>query len=195
MSALGNVRGAAVDEFLAWYGRERDLDKLVGAVRSLPADLTSKLRWEAGAPRLIPFAWYPCELIHGLFDQLLRGMDGPERDRLCREVAAHVMSTTLRGVYKAMFKAVVSPGLFAKVSPRLWRLYYDTGESVVTVEADNRHRSELSGWRGHHPFLCDINRLCGEWIYAELKCVDVSSHQLACVGRGDPSCIVLTHWQ
>jgi hypothetical protein len=194
-AGLGNIRGAAVDEFLAWYARERDAHRLASAVRALPRELAERVRWDAtGAPRLIPFAWYPCELVHGIFDGLLDGLDAPARERLSRDTADHVMDATLHGVYKAMFKAAVTPALLAKISPRLWRLYYDTGDSTIEIEADNVHRSILSGWQGHHPFLCDINRFSGDWIYRQLKCQRVRSEQVACTARGDASCVVVTSW-
>jgi hypothetical protein len=191
---LGNIRGAAVDEFLGWYSRERDPKRLSDAARSLPSHLAAKVRWDEGAPRLIPFAWYPCELVHGIFDALLGDLDATGRERLCREVADYVMDATLHGVYKSMFKAAMTPSLLAKISPRLWRLYYDTGDNQVDIDAHNVHRATLRGWRGHHPFLCEVNRFAGEWIYRQLKCQRVRSQQTACVGRGDPCCIVVTSW-
>jgi len=191
---LGNIRGAAVDEFLAWYARDRDAKRLASAVHALPRELSERVRWDAGAPRLIPFAWYPCELVHGIFDGLLAGLDDAARQQLSRDTADHVMNATLHGVYKAMFKVVVTPALLAKISPRLWRLYYDTGDSTIEIEADNAHRATLSGWKGHHPFLCQVNRFSGEWIYRQLKCQRVRSEQLACAGRGDASCVIVTSW-
>ena len=193
-AGLGNIRGAAVDEFLAWYARDRDGQALADAVRALPKKLTERVRWDAGMPRMIPFAWYPCELVHGIFDRLLAELDAEGRERLSRDTADHVMDATLHGVYKAMFKAAVTPALLAKISPRLWRLYYDTGDSTIEAESDNLHRSTLRGWKGHHPFLCEINRFSGEWIYRQLKCQGVRSEQVACTGRGDASCVIVTRW-
>lgn len=194
MGSLGNIRGAALDEFFAWYAAQRDGERLKRTVEALPAELTADVRWTDGLPRLVPFTWYPCELIHGVVDQLIEGMESWERDRFAHEIAAHVMESTLRGIYKAMFKAVVSPAMMARFSPRMWKLYYDSGESVIEVEARNRHTGIVRGWKGHHPFLCDINRHCGEWIYSSLGCQHVISRQVQCVGQGDPHCKVSTSW-
>ena len=193
-AALGNIRGAALDDFLAWYARERDAERLRSAVSSLPPLLVQSVRWTDGVPRLVPFAWYPCELVHGIIDQLTVGLSEWERQRLSREAAEYVMETTLKGVYRAIFKAIVSPTLMARFSMRLWQLYYDTGESRVTIESPTQHRSSVSSWRGHHPFLCDVNRFSTQWLYRQLGCEQVVVKQLECVDKGASQCTTLATW-
>jgi hypothetical protein len=192
--SLGNIRGAALDDFLAWYGRERDPERLRTAVVSLPPGLSDRVQWSEGLPRLVPFAWYPCELVHGILDQLTLGLSDWDRQRLSRETAEYVMETTLRGIYRAIYKAIVSPSMLARVSHRVWGLYYDTGESHVTVESKNAHRGSVKEWRGHHPFLCDVNRYSTEWMYRSLGCNQLVVKQLECVGKGAKACTTLTTW-
>jgi len=191
---LGNIRGAALDDFLAWYGRERDADRLRAAVASLPPALSQSVRWTDGLPRLVPFAWYPCELVHGIIDQLTLGLSDWDRQRLSREAADYVMETTLRGIYRAIYKAIVAPSMLARVSNRVWTLYYDTGTSAVKVESKTAHRGSVTGWRGHHPFLCDVNRYSTEWMYRSLGCDQLVVKQLECVGKGAKCCTTMTTW-
>lgn len=192
--SLGNIRGAALDDFLAWYGRERDPERLRSAVASLPPGLSQSVRWNEGLPRLVPFAWYPCELVHGIIDQLTLGLSDWDRQRLSREAADYVMETTLRGIYRAIFKAIVAPSMLARVSNRVWTLYYDTGESKVTAESKTVHRGSVTGWLGHHPFLCDVNRYSTEWMYRSLGCNQLVVKQLECVGKGAKCCTTLATW-
>ena len=191
---LGNIRGAALDDFLAWYARERDAERLRSAVTSLPPSLTQSIRWTEGVPRLVPFAWYPCELVHGLLDQLTAGLSESDRTRLAHETADYVMETTLKGVYRAIFKAIVSPAMMARFSMRIWQLYYDTGESQVTIESPTQHRTQLTEWRGHHPFLCEVNRYSTAWLYRALGCDQLAVKQIECVSRGAKRCTTLTTW-
>jgi hypothetical protein len=191
---LGNIRGAALDDFLAWYGRERDPERLKAAVMSLPPALQERVQWSEGLPRLVPFAWYPCELVHGILDQLTLGLSDWDRQRLGRETADYVMDTTLRGIYRAIYKAIVSPSMLARVSHRVWSLYYDTGESQVIVESKTAHRGSVKAWRGHHPFLCDVNRYSTEWMYRSLGCNQLVVKQLECVAKGAKACTTLTTW-
>jgi hypothetical protein len=193
-ASLGNIRGAALDDFLAWYARERDAERLRAAVSSLPAPLTRSVRWTEGVPRLVPFAWYPCELVHGVLDQLTVGLSDWERQHLARESADYVMETTLKGVYRAIFKAIVSPAMMARFSMRLWQLYYDTGESRVTIESPTKHRGQVSEWRGHHPFLCDVNRYSTHWLYRQLGCDQLVVKQIECIERGAKQCSTLATW-
>jgi hypothetical protein len=192
--ALGNIRGAGLDDFLAWYARERDAERLRAAVASLPPPLREPIQWNEGLPRLVPFAWYPCELIHGILDQLIVGMSDWDRQRLARETAEYVMERTLKGVYRAIYKAIVSPPMLARVSNRIWSLYYDTGESQVVVESKTAHRGSLVKWQGHHPFLCDVNRYSTEWLYRSLGCNQLVVKQLECVSKGAKHCTTLTTW-
>lgn len=192
--ALGNIRGAALDDFLAWYARERDPERLRAAVASLPPALKENVRWNDGLPRLVPFAWYPCELVHGLLDHVTAGLSDWDRQRLGRETAEFVMESTLKGIYRAIFKAIVSPSTLARVSNRVWGLYYDTGESQVVIESKTQHRGSLVKWRGHHPFLCDVNRYSTEWMYRALGCNQIVVKQLECVSKGAKQCTTLTTW-
>jgi hypothetical protein len=191
---LGNIRGAAFDDFLTWYARERDVERLRTAVTSLPPSLTQSVRWTEGVPRLVPFAWYPCEMVHGVLDELTAGLSEWDRTRLAREIADYVMETTLKGVYRAIFKAIVSPSMMARFSMRLWQLYYDTGQSVVTIESPTQHRGHLTDWRGHHPFLCEVNRHSSTWMYRALGCDQLVVKQLECVSRGAKRCTTLATW-
>ena len=191
---LGNIRGAAFDDFLAWYARERDAERLKAAVAALPPDLTASVRWTDGLPRLVPFAWYPCELVHGVLDELTAGLSDWDRARLAREIADTVMETTLKGVYRAIFKAIVSPSMMARVSMRVWQLYYDTGDSRITVESPTQHRAELTDWGGHHPFLCEVNRHSTAWLYRALGCDQLVVKQLECVSKGARRCTMLSTW-
>ncbi len=191
---LGNIRGAALDDFLAWYGRERDAHKLKRAVAALPEALQQSIRWNEGLPRLISFAWYPCELMHGLLDGLLDGLSDYERQRFAKETAEQVMESTLKGVYRAVFKAVGSPKMMARFGPRLWSLYYDTGVSVTTMESATSHFGTIRDWKGHHPFLCDVNRHSTDWMYRQLGCQQVICKQLECVSKGAKQCATHVTW-
>jgi hypothetical protein len=192
--SLGQIRGAAFDDFLEWYGRERNGAQLKSVVEALPAEVLKNVHWREGLPRLVPFAWYPCELVHGVLDGLLVGLSEWERQSLSRQAADHVMEQTLHGIYRAVFKAIASPNMMARFSSRLWGLYYDTGKTEAVMETSTQHRNVYSAWKGHHPFLCDVNRYSNEWLYRSLGCQNVRSKRIECVGEGKAQCTFVTTW-
>jgi hypothetical protein len=167
---------------------------LTATIKALPPELAAMVRWNEGLPRLAPFAWYPCGLVHGVLDGLLIGQSDWDRQRLSRETADYVMESTLKGVYRAIFKAIASPTVMARFSMRLWQLYYDTGESRTVIEGPAQHRGSITGWRGHHPFLCDVNRHSTEWMYRTLGCHHVIAKQVECVSKGAKQCTMLVTW-
>ena len=67
-------------------------------------------------------------------------------------------------------------------------------ESHIVIETKTAHRGSLSQWRGHHAFLCDVNRFSTEWLYRSLGCNQLVVKQVECVAKGHKACTTLVTW-
>ena len=115
---------------------------------------------------ILSSSWYPLPCVHRLIDGLTASMTRQMRFALAQEAAREVMDVTLRGIYKAMVRAFVSPTLYAKFATKLWQSYYDSGEFKVIIADDGRSADcTIRNWSGHHPFVCDMNIAAATAIY------------------------------
>ncbi len=189
-----HTKGAALKVFFDWYGRKYGRVRLTRAFEQTPADLRTVLDPNRDGLGVLASTWYPDRLIHALMTDMLLGFSTDEQRDLAREGTFEVVQGTLRGVYKTLFALLMTPDRLARNLDKLWRSYHDTGTTQITVESARRHRSRLSGWVGHHPFICMMNRYGYEALYTSIGCKNVVVTDDGCVSNGNGACTFIAEW-
>jgi hypothetical protein len=192
--ALGRIKGAAFRDFLIWYTGKRPgaseeiLSKIPQAVRS-------SLDPSRPALGVIASVWYPVSVVHSVLDAVSKDLSPAERVRLSNEGAAAIMNAHLRGLYKTLFEWMATPSRYARFAGKLWSAYYDSGEFRIEMPDDKTAICSITGWTGHHPFACDLNRGAALTIYPAMGCKDVQVERPLCVSAGAPICRFVTTWR
>jgi hypothetical protein len=190
----GRIKGAAFREFVAYLEKEKGARYLAAVLEALPPE--DRRQYLTGRPALglLTATWYPAGLVHRFMDVVTAGTSAEERTSLARGGAEYAMGVNLRGVYRALFNIFASPKLYASSIQRMWDMHYDSGRVRIVEEAPRRHRSTIEDWRGHHPFICQVNSESSLATYAAMGCRQVRAEREACVALGGPTCVYLTVW-
>lgn len=188
------VKGAVIREFLLWYEAQHGVAHHARiAARVAPED--AKLV-AVGQPALglLPSSLYPSTLLFPILDVVSDGLPAPLRAALAREANAHVVRKLSKGLYAAIFRAVASPGLYAKHIQRMWNVLHTTGKRRVVLRGGGVVDSFIEDWPGHHPFLCEIVTETLRAVFEAMGEKDVSIERVACVSTGAPAChAILRH--
>lgn len=194
-STPSRAKGVAFKELLVWLDRKLGRDKLKLSVARLPPEYQGIITLDTANFGILSSSWYPLPCVHKLLDGLTAGMSRQERYVLAQEASRVVMDITLKGIYKAVVRAFVSPALYAKFATKLWQSYYDSGDFKVII-AENGQSADctIRNWSGHHWFVCDMNVAAATAIYQAMGQVGVSTERLSCIGEGAPYCRYLTSW-
>jgi len=188
------IKGAAVQDFYTWYAREFGEGRMIVVWNALSPAIVKEVG--ASYAQLLPFHWYRASAIHALMDETLRGFDDAERERIAREGARVVVAQTLRGLYRAIFKTLVSPSRYLRNANTVWKSFHDTGHLETWELGPTHHRSELIGWRAHHPFIERLNGYAGKEIYEAMGCQGVTFEQSRGRDRdGNWTYITETRWR
>ena len=191
---LGNVKGVAVRGLLGWYEGVRGLGSVARMYSTLPPHAQSRLSLDREALGVLPASWIAESSWHALLDAVLA--DAPcDRERMVGEVAAAIMSTTLRGVHRSLFDRLCTPQLYARYAQVTWRLYHDEGEWRVQLVSDHAAYATLRAWRGHHPLSCDLAMEAGRIVLASMGCRGVVATRRSCVSMGGSQCACSYEWQ
>lgn len=190
----GRIKGAAIREFFAYlherFGAEHT-ERMLGVLS--PADREIFLLDLPGLG-IVSGHWYESRPIHQLCDFLVEGLTPAEEEALAREAAIEVLGVTLKGVHRAVLRAVGSPRLHARFAQRLWNTYYDHGSVTVTLRGERESEVAYRDWDAHHPFLCQFTSASDYVVYGAMGLDDVTVEQTRCVSRGDADCAHLVGW-
>jgi len=191
----GNIKGAAFREFVTWYGKQRGSQRLEAAVAALPEGARSHLQPQREALGILAATWYPAEIVHALLDELLRGVPADERLEMAGAASEAIMRSTLHGIYRVLFRLMATPELYARFGNRLWSMHYDSGDLILELNEPTRLSATVRDWRGHHPFICELNCAALIPIFSEMGCVDVRVTHDACVSRHADACRYSLYWK
>src|SRR5438132_8359212 len=117
--AGGRVKGAAIREFVRWYGAQYGDAEVAKLAESMTPEFRALIDPRAPFLGLIASEWYPAGGIHIVLDRMIAGRSAAERERISRDGAQAVIHETLHGVYKVFFELMVSPERYLKNAPRL----------------------------------------------------------------------------
>lgn len=192
--AVSHTKGAVFRGFLEWMQHEFGIDVTRHLHERLPPDLQSLLDPHEPALGVLPSSWYPDELPNRMLELLLHPMEEQVRLRVLREGTRYTMEKTFRGLYRPLMRLFVSPERCAKLVQKAWQTNYDTGTATWTYRGPGRIDSEVVGWRGHHPYRCEISRVSGELLLELAGCKNVESVRTDCLSKGNASCRAVITW-
>jgi hypothetical protein len=192
---LGQIKGEAIRQFLGWY-LDRFGVKLLGQrIGALPPDLAAMLDPARPYAGLLATRWYDARLVHGLLDAMLAEYSADERKLFAREAARVTIESTLRGVYRFLFEAIMTPDRYLKRAQQIFSRYYDNGRMQKLATGPTEHTTIVSEWRSHHPVLCDVLLYTGEYVYPSLGCKGVDVLRIGCVSTGAADCRYAVRWR
>jgi len=187
------TKGSTIREFLLWherrYGHEATLD--------LAADLTpaamAMINPTLPALGILSSSWYPMSVTHPMLSRVQARCGNEGRD-FAIEANREVVPRMIRGVYRVMFKAVVSPEMYARHVGRLWRQLHTTGTRSMTIRAPGEALSVLEDWPAHHPVSCWLTIYTMAQVFEAMGYKKWSVDRLSCVGHGAARCETLLRY-
>jgi hypothetical protein len=162
-------------------------------VERLKGRLSDQARTEIYAPELLAVDWLEVGLVveHAIaVDETFGNGDGAVCSAMMRELTAR----HCRGLYRALM-VVPTPQEVLQKSGRLWRRYYDRGETIVEFPEENRAIKRILGCpdlpKRHEcvilPYYEELVRQGGG--------TDVRAQHLSCVATGAETCLTEVRWK
>jgi len=189
------IKGAAFREFVLWYERTHDPERLQRAIERVPEERRAGLRADRPGLGILASSWYPAELAHVLLDALMEGRTEEECREIAREGTRAVVDSMLWGVYRFLFERVSTPERYARHIHRLWHQLHSTGERRIDMRSATEADSIIENWPGHHPLLCEITMYTMAQVFEAMRCRNVQVVRTACVSQGDPLCRARLTWE
>ena len=174
-----------------WMVRRFGKGPVAEAFASLPVELSRGLDPSLPAFGALPATWYDARIYQHVFDVLLAGRSELDQVSLARDAARTVLDQTLHGIYAKLFQLMASPSLYARYAQKMWDTHYDTGKITIAHRAPNVAAHQVSGWAGHHPFVCAINRQSGVVVYSKMGLENVRFESDRC---SPPVCESVYAW-
>jgi hypothetical protein len=188
------MRGTTFREFVRWYEQTHGRARALSMFDRVPDHLKAGLSRDAEVYGLLPSAWYPMELVHRLLEMATEGLGPRERAAMVREGARQAVTSTLKGVYQAIYRAVATPELHARYTSRVWALYYNTGVVAGAMLGPNKSERTVHSWTGHHVLLCETTAEALGVMHEMMGLKGVSVTRAACVDRGGSECRFVISW-
>ena len=181
-------------QFLRWYVAKYGRGRLTEHLARLPDGRASEIDLDQPNFGIVSSGWYPASTFHALVDEMLEQYSPEQRQSFAREAAKATIDATVKGVYRFLFEAIMTPDRYAKRAQQVFDRFYDAGTITKQVVARNVHLTRVVGWTSHHPVLCDVMLYTSEYVYGLLGCRNVTVKRLGCISRGDASCSYEIRW-
>jgi hypothetical protein len=193
-SRLAHVKGTGLFALFDWYVSEHGRASLVRLLTDLsPAD---RGRFDLHDERwgVLASEWYPAPLAHELLERMTAGLDDEARAGAAWRMGQRAAETTLTGIYRLLFQAMLTPERYARHAQTLFSRYFDDGRIVKEPRGPRRHHTTIRDWGGHHPLLCSLFLSSSVYVYTALGCRHVTSRRLSCVVSGAEECAYDITW-
>jgi hypothetical protein len=194
LSTHGRIKGAAIRDFIAWYAREYDAERLKSAILQLPEAAQAAFDISHGTFGVLPSTWFDARDLHRVLDSLTEGSSPAEYDELAREAGHATVQALMTGVQKIIFTKFMTPGAYAKLANIALHLNYDAGEVINEELGPRRHAATVRGWTAHHPFLCRMHVAIKVEIYTAMGCTEAHTEKRFCRSDGDDRCGSIISW-
>jgi len=190
----GRVKGAAIRDFIGWYARTHGQDRLDRAVWSLPREQQEEFDLERARLGVLSSVWFPAEVVHGVLDDLTKGLDAAAYEELVESAAEATVKGLMTGAQRIIFSKLMTPSVYSRIANMAFRLNYSPGEVISEVLGPKRHRGHVEGWSGHHPFLCRMNVAIKARLYTVMGCQGVRIEERFCRLEGQDACGSVLTW-
>jgi hypothetical protein len=191
---VAHIKGEGIRQFINWYLAKWGEPRLFQFVADLPPEAREVYDITQPSLGIIASGWYPAPAFHALIDAMLSVYPPDQRRAFAREAAKATIDSTLKGVYRFLFEAMMTPDRYLGRAQKLFSRFYDCGTIEKIKVAPNIHRSVIRDWHSHHPVLCDVMLHMGEYVYPALGCRNVIVRRISCVSAGDPYCSYDASW-
>jgi hypothetical protein len=176
--AIAKVKGTGLIEVIRVLRKNR-----ARAMELLPRELHQQYL----ETRILAGSWYP----ETDYAHLLRAL-GKIIKSSWERIGAVGAQTDMTGVYGHMVRGRRVEDVVAMI-PGVWRNYHDTGREIVTV-SPKQCRIELADFPVIHPDYCKIVGGYNREIIQLAGAVVLDMRKLACIAKGDKSCIWEYDW-
>lgn len=179
---------------MLWYERNFGRAFHADVIDRLAPDDRSRVTEGEPALGIVASTWYPSSILFVVVDSVMEGKSRAERSRIIREANADVVARLSKGLYRALFRMVASPELYARHIQRLWNVLHDTGERTVVIVRPGIADSTIRNWPGHHPVLCEVATETMRAVFEAMGCGQVRVDRLSCVGDGARMCRAIVYY-
>lgn len=186
-SKTPSIKGLVFREFLRWYEESRGREATVRAYGSLSPELRAQLDPDRECFGVLAGSWYPSAIATGMLESITWGLGPEQRSALLRTGVQHAVGVTLTGVYKVLFRTLVTPERHAKYAQKIWDNYYNTGTVAGRMLSENRSEQWVTDWPGHHPLLCELSIWSLTVFHEHMGCKNVKVSRSSCVVDGTMS--------
>ena len=193
--STSNVKGAGIKAFFEWYSRRHGSLAPAEIEARLDASTRAWFNFSRADLGMLSASWYPALAVHALLDALLAGLPASECRQLAREGAEVTVRSHLSGLYRYLFRAIMTPERYAHNADQIFHRYYDSGTLTKEEISPGRHLTVVRDWPGHHRFLCDLALYASEVIYPQMGYQITELERKSCVSDGDPDCRWIAAWQ
>jgi hypothetical protein len=190
----GRIKGTAIRDFIEWYAKTHDLERLKKAILLLPPRRQAAFDFSHGSLGVLSSAWFDAQDMHRLIDYVTAGLSPQAYDALALEAGSATVRALMTGAQKIIFTRFLTPRTYATLAGIAFRQNYGEG-TVRSVElGPRRHQGIVDNWTSHHPFLCRMNVAIKAGIYTAMGCQNVRVEQRYCRSDGDEQCGSILVW-
>jgi hypothetical protein len=189
-----HIKGACLIEALSWLEKSSGRGRVEAALARMADEGRAQIDPGRKSFGILASEWYPAENTHAVLDAMTDGLDRGQRTMMARGMAKAVMEGTLRGVYGILFNMMATPERYARHAPKLWSKYYDGGKVDVRLPTPTSMRAVVSGWQGHHAFLCEVVRYARIAALEAMGCRNVRSELRCKSDVGGDDCVTELRW-
>lgn len=194
MASPGRIKGAPLRAFLDF------LDGHAGPERVRAAVARTRERGSGLSPGLPGYgvlgaSWYPLAEVGAILDDVVGNPSDAELAGFAATAADAVMSRTLHGVHRAVFRVVGSPALMRQFRMSFWHQQYDTGDVTIVDTSARSQRHEYHRWTGHHRVVCATTFACLVPMLRAMGLHGPRVHPRQCVSGGSPFCAADIAWE
>lgn len=196
MTSEPTIKGAAIREFFTWYEARFGIEAVRRMAAAVPEDLRTLLDPDEPIVHLLPSSWYPARLVHAMLDAIAAEHGLTAMERIAREATREVVAHGTNSVYRFLLAKLVSPEMYARMIPRLWRQLHGSGDRSVTIVSEGLAESRIARWPGHHPLLCVLTNELMCAIFEAMGCRNVRWQRERCISRdGGTECVSKVTWR
>lgn len=157
------------------------------AYGSLSPELKTHLDPDRESFGVLAGSWYPTPIVTGLLEAITWGLAPDQRSALFRQGVQHAVGVTLTGVYRVLFRTLVTPERHAKYAQKIWDNYYNSGIVSGAMLGETRSEQWVTDWPGHHPLLCELSIWSLTVFHEHMGCKNVKVRRSSCVVDGQMS--------
>jgi hypothetical protein len=188
-SRPARIKGLALVELVKGIRLNQGDPALARMVASMPTEVRSQLHPGRENLGVLTGAWYPAAILNSFYDQLVVYLTASERRDLAETIGRWYVEKLLRGIYRLIFEALMTPERYVAHAQRLWDQGNDSGKLAMTLVDPFHIVGRIYDWHGHHPFGCEVAHQIGFHVFVAMGCKGVHS-DLQCksqTGKGDCS--------